>query len=252
MKKLVSLSLVIGLFLVSFVSAASFSLGDILESIDPSTMVLGALFIIFFGLINFALSRMLKGNTATAGVISLAVSLLIVWGINKSGFDYESLIYNVVPEDLVATLLPFILIIGAILLFWKFGKKTLGIIGIIFIVAGFSGLVYQSGTTFTIGAVLIIIWLIWEFMARKKYGMGYGSGDNSGSKNDYAEKTEALRQKQRYEYYKRLEEQKKEQQREQQRDIDRERRRKEEYDKKVKERYISRFGRLAWMKRKSD
>ena len=113
--------------MMSFVSAyygyySNFSLSDLLDSIDSSTMILGAMFIISFAFVNFALSRFFKGNRATAGVVAFVISALIVWGINKSGIDYESFFYDIgLSEGFLYAVLPLVLLAGLIFLIIKVG-----------------------------------------------------------------------------------------------------------------------------------
>lgn len=146
--------------------AIDFSLGDFLDSLDSSTMILGALFIIFFALIHFILSRIIRGsdgkpNSAIAGVISLAVSLLAIYGINKIGLDYESLLASIgISGDTLYTLLAIILVVGAIYLLIRVGSLGLLIIGVSFLGVGLTNLVYEKTTFVVIGIVIIIIWAI--------------------------------------------------------------------------------------------
>jgi len=95
------LGILILISLTSLASAAygynsynSFSISDFLSSIQPSTLILGVIFIICFAFINFALGKFFKDsqgnpNKAIAGIVSLAVSLLIVYWVNQSGFYFD-------------------------------------------------------------------------------------------------------------------------------------------------------------------
>lgn len=170
----------LSILLIKFASAyngyGSFSLGDFFDSIEPSTMILGSLFIIFFAFINFVLSRVFTNRTtgepnkAIAGIISLMVSLLIVYGINRSGLDVENFFFDIgISGDLLYTIVPIILIIGAIYLIFKYKAKTLLILGLLLIlIAGATDLVYEEETLVVFGIILIVIGLIWTFASKKK------------------------------------------------------------------------------------
>lgn len=152
----------ITLFLISFASAyygsySSFSLSDFLNEIDSSTMILGGLFIIFFALSNFALARAFRGNKSVAGVVSFVVSLFAVYGLNKTGFDFEGLFYGIgISEGLLYTLLPLVLLGGIIFLGIKIGFGiTLMIFGGLLIAVSFTELIYEKGIAIFLGICLI-------------------------------------------------------------------------------------------------
>src|SRR5271157_3280683 len=106
------------LFSIGFISAQSFSLSDVLSTFDPSTVVLSILFMIFFAVLYFSTSKMFKGNKAVSVIISLGISLLIIYGINSS-----TNIQNI-----------------------------------------YSGLGLSSDTIYTIGSILLIVFLIFIFV----------------------------------------------------------------------------------------
>ena len=159
---------IITLSLINFASAyygsySSFSLSDLLNSIDSSTMILGAVFIISFALVNFALVRAFRDNKATAGIVSFAVSLLITYEINRRGFDFEGLFYGIgISEGFLFTLLPFVLLAGVIYLGTResigFGITLIGV-GSLLIIISFTDLVYAKGVAIFLGIILIGIGL---------------------------------------------------------------------------------------------
>jgi len=149
---------ILGLCLINLVSA--YSLGDLLGDIESSTMILGAIFIVSFALLNFALSRFFKDkygepNRVTAGIVAFVISLLITWGINKTGFDIEGLFYDIgISSDLLYTALPILIIGGIIVLIWKFAKESLFILGGLSILASF--FVYEKIIFIVVGTILIV------------------------------------------------------------------------------------------------
>jgi hypothetical protein len=126
-------------------------------------MILGALFIIFFAFLNFALSKYFKDNKASAGVVAFVVSFLLVWGINRTGLDYESFFYTIgFSEDVLYAVLPIVIIIGLVILAVKIGFGwALVIFGAMLIVASFTDLIYEGGITIFLGAIIagIGLWL---------------------------------------------------------------------------------------------
>lgn len=165
------LGFVLTLFLTNLVSAqyfGSFSLGNLLNSIPESTMVLGVLFIISFALINFALSRVFRDNKTISGIISLAISLLIIWGVNRTGFDFEGIFDGLgISGDALFIIFPFILIIGIIILGAKFGFSIVLLsTGGLLILLALTPFIYEKLIVIIIGAVL----LLFGWFLRKKKG----------------------------------------------------------------------------------
>tara|TARA_Y100000031_G_scaffold150444_1_gene189841 strand:+ start:1763 stop:2407 length:645 start_codon:yes stop_codon:yes gene_type:complete len=169
-------SVFLGIMLINIVSAqfyGGFSLSNMLNSVDPSTMVLGTIFIISFAFLNFSLSRFFKGSEGIAGVVAFSISLLITWGINRTGFDYSSLFYDIfffIPEDLLYTLMPFVLlglIIFGIVKLKSFGKVFAILGGFLLAIVIFTDLVYEKGIVGTIGAIFLVVGL-WLMFRKKK------------------------------------------------------------------------------------
>lgn len=165
----------LSLILINLVSAYygsynSFSLSNLLNEIDASTMILGSIFIVSFAILNFALGRAFRGNKAIAGIISFVISLMIIWGINQTGFDYEGIFYSIgISESLLGTLAPIILLLGSILIILKFGLGILLMILGLFLVglAFFTDKIYENGIATVIAIVLILIGaILWR---KKKY-----------------------------------------------------------------------------------
>lgn len=171
-KEGISLSLILIIAVTSFVSAYNgygFSIGDFFDSIDPSTMILLCLFFIFTILIKLPLSRAKifkkndgTTNTAMAGLLAALISLLMIYGIYKTGFDVEELLYGIgINEELLGVIIPIILILSFIYLIFKLKELTFLIFaGLFLFIALFTDWVYEEGTLLTIGIVSIAIWVI--------------------------------------------------------------------------------------------
>ncbi len=171
----------IGIMAINFVAAygsySNFSIGDLLDSIDSSTMILGSLFIIFFAILNFALSRFFINkitglpNKGIAGTISLVMSILIIYGINKMGMDFEDFFYNIgFSEGILGIFLPIIILIGAIYFIMKFKiRGFLLFFGISFLlISTLTDWVYEKGLLTIIGVVMLLIGLLLWWRHKKK------------------------------------------------------------------------------------
>lgn len=250
-------------FLIDFVSAFSnynrFSLSGFLDSIDPSTMILGVLFIISFALINTTLGKVFKNdygepNKAIAGIIAFAVSILIIYEINRYGLDIEGLFYSVgFSSDLLYVILPIILLVGAIFIiirYKKFGFAVLSLILglLLMILTVFTDIFYEKGLALIIGIVLLLIGLLlWNRARRSLTVLGGGIGRAySKGRRIYGDTREYVDPRSRLE--------RREIRRAESRDKGRaksELMRQKTHDKELKRRYIRRHGKAAWYRRKT-
>ena len=173
------LAFVLGLFLINFVSAqfgyyGGFSLRDLLASVDAPTMVLGSVFLISFVLIKMAVSKIFKNadgspNTSTAGIVAFILSLLIVWGVNRSGWDFETFFFNIgFSGGLLASIIPLLLIAVGAYVIWTFGLATfLLIFGALLMIFSFEDFIYEKVITFFLGLVFFVLGL-WTLKHKKK------------------------------------------------------------------------------------
>lgn len=185
-KGILSIAIVLILSL-SFISASysNFSIGELLDRVDSSTMLLGCLFLIFFAVINFALSKVFKDkcgnpNTAVTAIVGLCVSILIIYGINKTGFDIEELLYGMgLSDGMLGTLIPIILIIGAIYTIWRIKPRGFLILfGSIFLLITLAtNWIYEEGILTALGIVMILIGLYLVRRKRRRESRGYGYGN---------------------------------------------------------------------------
>jgi len=145
MKKSVLL-IPLGLLLIKFASAyygsfGNFSFRNLLNSIDPRSITLALLFLIFFAFLNFVLSRVFKDrygnpNRATAGIIALCISLLAVYGVNRSSWEIQNLFFNIgIPSGLMYIIISIILLAAIAFIVWKFAKNSLFVLGGLLILA---------------------------------------------------------------------------------------------------------------------
>lgn len=185
--------IVLSLFLIQAVSAqffggyGGFSLGEFFDRIDPQTAILGALFLVFFVLIFYPLSRFFKDqygqpNKAAAGIPAGAISFIIIYEIYRSGFNIEDLFYGLgVPSDFIYNILPIIILAFAILIIWvlgrrrdELGRKTFSLkrgLGGFFMLSGlllillsiFTEIFYEKTTVLVIGIIFLLLGIILSF-----------------------------------------------------------------------------------------
>jgi hypothetical protein len=153
------ISILILFCMINFVSAAE-SLSDMLDSLDESMVVYFSVFILCFVLFFFALNKFFKEkNRAFAGIIAAVLSFLIVWGVNKSGFDVEGIFLNLgVPQETLTTIIELIVLGGIIFLIVVLKAKSLFVLGGLLIIGSF--FVYAQALLFVVGLVLIVIGMV--------------------------------------------------------------------------------------------
>ena len=182
------------IFLSQVVSAqffggyGGFSITNFFDSIDSATMTLGLLFFIFFALIFYASAKIFKNpygepNKGIAGTIAFAVSLLIIYGIHRAGFNLGDLLY--IPSGFI----PIIILALAILVIWglgrkkEFGRKSFSLkrglggffmlLGLLLILlATLTDIFYEKLTALIIGVFLLLVGIL-LLKKRKRKLTGY-------------------------------------------------------------------------------
>ena len=155
-----------------YTSYRSFSISDFLNTIDSSTMFLGVLFIVCFAFTNFALGKFFKDkdgnpNKAIAGIVGLAISLLIIYWVNRSGVQFDYYFYEIgLSESLVTTLISIVFPLLFIIIGVKYGwGVSFMITGLLLFITSF--LSYEAYIAGIVGVVLFIIG-VWLWNRRRK------------------------------------------------------------------------------------
>jgi hypothetical protein len=162
MKKSV-LSVFVLLAMIGFASAQGLS--DILNQIDASTLLLFVAFIISFAVSFFALNKFFKGNTAISGIVAVAVSFLIVYGINSTGFNLGGFFIDLgISQETLAVAIPILILGAAIFVIVKMKRDSLFIFGGALIVLSF--FVFEGSKIILIVAGIILL-AVRFFMKRK-------------------------------------------------------------------------------------
>lgn len=175
------LSLILGVFLISFVSAQF--LGRFYGGyFDESLFIYGGLFILFFALINFILGRTIFGeNQATKAVISLVISLFAVYGISTSNWGISTgnfYLGGFYFGEFWPSILTILLIAGIIYFIYKWGLgSVLMVLGLLLIGISLTDLVFEKGVVLIAGIILFVIGVfLWWRRKRRLQTSGKPSG----------------------------------------------------------------------------
>jgi len=172
-------SLIALILSLNFMSAAygsfnNFSLSGLFSEMNIAMYLNGLLFITLFAVIYWLTSKSPLGeNRAVSWIVALCISSFSMWGILKSGFSFEDLIYSMgVSEDMLPIFLAIVGIAVGIFLIWKFGfKKFIGIVfllaGALLIILSILDQVYEKGVGIMLGILLMVIGMI---LNKKKAG----------------------------------------------------------------------------------
>ena len=183
MQKRELLFLILGIFLISFASAQSYSSLDFGNIFDSSLIIYGGAFVIFFAFINFLLGRSIfKGDESktTRVVISLVVSLMSVYGLSTgeflSGFG-TGYVGNFFVGDILPTIITIIFIAGIVFFIWKWGfSNVLMILGALSIIISLTNLAYEKNVFFVLGIIFLVIGLLLKFKKPKVGGWNWRLG----------------------------------------------------------------------------
>lgn len=160
--------LVLSLILINGVSAYGF-FDSIFYSLNPSDVFLGISFIISFALMNFILNRIkiFDSNKAIPVVISLALSIGIIYGLYNYGFNFDNMYYGLgFDSDIMSMVLPIILLLAAIAIWVKYSLGTLFlIIGSFFSLLSFIAI--EKDASLIIGVIFLILGLILILLKKK-------------------------------------------------------------------------------------
>jgi len=183
--------LLISLLLVMFTSLVSayngypsFSLSDMLDRIDPATVVLILTFLLSFAIINFALKKSLfSRNYSLATMVGLLLSFGITYGVNRMRWNWEDLLFDLgIPFEWLYILTPLIILIAIIIVWRKYGLPSLlMILGGALLLMGIFRIVFEWLTFIITGAVFILIGFLWwkRRIGRRRYSDPYPHGPSA-------------------------------------------------------------------------
>lgn len=154
-----ALSIFVFLAMINFVSAQDL-LSDLLNTLDESMVILAGIFILSFSVIFFALTKsMFKDNIPIAGIVSAVIAFLIVYGINKTGFDFSGFFFEIgISESVITTIVSLAVVAGIIFIIIKLKGSSLFVFGGLLIVSSF--FVYSKTLVIAIGIALLLIGFI--------------------------------------------------------------------------------------------
>ncbi len=150
---ILSLSLLIAS--IGFASAQSF--GNFLSGIDSSLVILSILFVIFFAVFYFSVSKVFSKDNTVAMVISLCLSALVVYWINNLVDLSGWFVKFGISTGTLYTVGSLLMIALVVFLFIKLRVTSLFIIGGGFILIAIAGLVYNTTMAFLIGIAFIVV-----------------------------------------------------------------------------------------------
>jgi hypothetical protein len=170
---------------IGFVSAYGL-LGNFFDPYNLEMLMPAILFLFFFAAISYAAGKVFKDahgnpNKATVAIISACISFFILYGIQRSGWDYETMFTDFFFDIGISADVLYPIIGIAILAFTAYLMLKLGlgaaflIMGAIFSIISFTSLVYQAALLRVIGIVLIILGIFLLYRrAHKTYYVGRG------------------------------------------------------------------------------
>ena len=185
---------ILGIFLINFVSAFN----GYSNYFDSSLITYGAIFVIFFAMLNFILGRTIfRENKGSRIIISLASSLLAVYGLATSNFNVGGgYVGSFYVGEYLLTILGVILIAGIIYFLSKWGfANALIVLGLLLIGISLTNLVYEKGVVLVFGIILLVIGLILLFKRPKWKISGWKTGEREADYGDSGKRQRRKREK---------------------------------------------------------
>ncbi|MFB6226038.1 MAG: hypothetical protein ABEJ02_01665 [Candidatus Paceibacteria bacterium] len=156
--------------------------------ISGDLLVLGPLFIIIFALVNMSLSRFKFTHDHKGGriAISFSIAALVIYWAMRSGFDFSTFFVSIGMPGIGSALPTILPIILGLLFFWIIfagrGKRwkrvgtSLLLVGLMFLLAGFTELVYEQLIVSIVGGILALLGILILFKANSGNGPRIGGG----------------------------------------------------------------------------
>jgi len=190
-KELVKFSFFI--FLLNFVSAYGYSIGNSLDQFGGENLAIIIIFFASFALLNWLLSRSIKNNKAVTAILSLCSAVLISYGAYRSGVTssmenlfsgfyfsnpfsnfyfsnfYFSDFFNFSSgtNDILFTVIPILLLGLFIFLLFKIKEYTLLLFGgILILLALVTEIFYEKEKILIIGGVMVVLGILWYISRR--------------------------------------------------------------------------------------
>jgi hypothetical protein len=143
---------------------------ELLYAIDPNTMILGLVFIILYIIIHFSLAKIFRNDRASSVILSLCISLLAVYGLNRTTWNFSNFFFDLgITEDIFYIVVPWIILGLAVLASFAkdniTGKKKFKLyrlflaLGLMIFLIGLTP-VYQKNTFLIIGVILLILGIV--------------------------------------------------------------------------------------------
>jgi len=162
--------LILGLNLIS-----ADIIGDFLDGIGGENLILGSVFALTFIIISFSLNRVFNNKSlanSIGGILGLLLTYSVYRGGTILGFNFQSWIYNLIPESLIFTLLPWVIIGGLVYGGYRIGWWTAVLFGLALMALGIFNLVYARSLITIIGLIILLIGIF--FLIKKKTGINSG------------------------------------------------------------------------------
>ncbi|MEK6841569.1 MAG: hypothetical protein AABX91_00260, partial [Nanoarchaeota archaeon] len=159
-------------------SYGSFSITDFFERFGPDNIIYLSLFLILFVFLSAILKRtgIFRDHQGfpdmkSIAIISLSISLMSVYGIYRTSYDFTNLFYNIgFSAESLYPVLGIILLLTAVFIMWKFRiGVSLMILGILLgLTAFFTEVIYDKNIALLIAGALIVV----GFFLLRKVRMG--------------------------------------------------------------------------------
>ncbi|MEX0920673.1 MAG: hypothetical protein WDZ62_00200 [Candidatus Pacearchaeota archaeon] len=152
------------------------SFRNFFSSLDPTFVTYLLVFLLSLWLLAIILSRIPifkgpdgKGTQAKVG--ALLIALGITYGTYRSNFDLGNIFFNLgFSANFFNLIIPFLLIISAALLIWRFNFRTflMSFGGFLIALTILTDVIYEEGVALISGIIFLLIGLFLLWRARKK------------------------------------------------------------------------------------
>ena len=168
------------ILLMSISLTSAFTIGDLFDQIQGENIFLVGIFLLVYVTVSLALKKVklfqkkkeygeVEVNKGATNVVSIVLALFASYGVHQLNLDWSYFFFSIgIDSGTIETIIGLISLVGLIILLIKIKQWFFIITGLLLILSGIFGNIYQAEGILIAGAIMILIGIIWWSRIRSK------------------------------------------------------------------------------------